>query len=266
MDKEKKKAKALAVGLLICGLAIALACFGIAVHLMLLAKSGAPVGRRTAEVCKILVLTGIFFLVVEFGHLIPALLSSRKKAAGADGTGILSEKAMQKALGKYLPEGETLLAGIHAISKETVIKAAFGNCARTENALVPDGGGGVIVRKEKHASYEVYLGITENFLIITECEKNRYFYQFDDIPALSGENVRKVESELPLSDIGKCFPLADIRACKIKKGWLGIVKCLVTMRGGSRFNLLLPQLAGLGGGMPRHAEHRAAIIARLGGL
>ena len=48
---------------------------------------------------------------------------------------IFDETNMRQTLGRYIPDGETLLAGIHAISKETVIKVIFGNCARTEKGL-----------------------------------------------------------------------------------------------------------------------------------
>ena len=176
---------------------------------------------------------------------------------------IFDETHMRHILGRYIPEGETLRAGIHAISKETVIKVIFGNCARTEKGLVPEENGGVIVHKEKYAAYDVYLGITQYSLVITECERNRYFYQFDEIPGVSGANVQKVTSELLFTDIGKCFPLADIKSCEIKKGWMGSVKCFITMKSGSHFRLMLPKLGGLGQDMPHHTEYREAIIARL---
>lgn len=54
---------------------------------------------------------------------------------------IFDETKMQCALEGYVPDGETLLAGIHAISKETNIIFVFGNCARTESKLVPDENG-----------------------------------------------------------------------------------------------------------------------------
>ena len=177
---------------------------------------------------------------------------------------IFDETNMRQTLGRYIPNGETLLAGIHAISKETVIKVIFGNCARTEKGLVPDENGGVIVHKEKYAGYDVYLGITQYSLVITECERNRYLYQFEEIPDLSGANIQEVTSEILFTDIGKCFPLADIKSCEIKKGWMGSVKCFITMKNGSYFKLMLPKLGGLGGNMPHHTEYREAIIARLG--
>ena len=179
-------------------------------------------------------------------------------------TEIFDETNMRQALGRYIPDGETLLAGIHAISKKTVIKVIFGNCACTEKGLVPYENKNVIVRKEKHAVYDVYLGITQYSLVITECERNRYLYQFKEIPDLSEANIQKVTSEILFTDIGKCFLLADIENCEIKKGWMGSVKCFITMKNGSYFKLMLPKLGGMGGGMPHHTEYREAIITRLG--
>lgn len=257
MNDSSRKAKKAGIGLFLFFLCVALVCFGIAAYIIAMKRGRAVVSKRTVEVCKIFVLTGIFFLVVDFGHLLPRLVSGKN--------GIFSETNMRQVLEKYIPEGETLLAGIHALSKETVIKAVFGNCVRTGNSLVSNENGGVIVHKEKHAVYDVYLGITHDSLLITECERNRWFYRFDDVPGLSGENVPGVTSEILFTDIGKCFPLADIAHCEIKKGWMGSLKCFITMKGGSHFKLLLPKFSGLGDGMPHHAEYRETIVTRLGG-
>lgn len=265
MDNDSRKAKKIGIGTFLVLLCIALACFGVAAYLLFMSRSGETVGKWTADICKILVLTGIFFLVVDFGHLLPNLLSGRNGKANTRETGILSETNMRQALEKYIPEGETLLAGIHAVSNQTVIKVIFGNCARTENGLVPYENRGVIVNKEKHAVYDVYLGITQYSLIITECERNRYYYEFEDIPGMRGENIQEVTSELLFSDIGKCFPLADIKSCEIKNGWMGSVKCFITMKNGSYFKLMFPKFGGVGGGMPHHTQYREAIIARLSG-
>lgn len=264
MDEDSRKAKKTGIGVFLFLLCIALICFGIAAYLIFMSRSGEVVGERAADICKVLVLIGIFFLVVDFGHLLPNLISGKNGKVNTSETAIFSETNMRKALEKYIPDGETLLAGIHAISKETVIKVIFGNCARTGNGLVPCENGGIIVNKEKYAGYDVYIGITQYSLVITECERNRYFYQFEDIPGVHGENVREVASELLFTDIGKCFPLADIKSCEIKNGWLGSVKCFIKMKNGSYFKLMFPKFGGVGGGMPHHTQYREAIIARLG--
>lgn len=180
---------------------------------------------------------------------------------------IFNEANMQWALGEYIPDGETLLAGIHAISKEINITGVFGKCSRTESKLVPDENGGIVaVNKKKYSTYDIYIGITHTSLVIAECEKGGYYYQFDDEPDVSGMEIQEVTSDIFFADIGMCFPLTDIQNCEMKKGWMGSVKCAITMKNGSYFKLLFPKLGGLGGGMPHHTEYREAIITRLGGL
>ena len=51
---------------------------------------------------------------------------------------------MKQILGKYMPQGEALLAGIHAISKETNIRQVFEKCVYMEDRIVPDERGGII--------------------------------------------------------------------------------------------------------------------------
>ncbi len=179
---------------------------------------------------------------------------------------IFDEANMRQTLGKYIPEGETLLAGIHAVSKETFITGVFGKCVCAKDRLLPDEKGGIIaLNKKKYAAYDVYIGITQSALVVAECEGNSYLYQFKDGPEAVAADLREVTSELLLTDIGTCFPLADIQGCKIKKGWMGSVNCYITMKNGSYFKLILPKLGGIGGGMPHHKEYREAIIARLCG-
>ena len=178
---------------------------------------------------------------------------------------IFDETNMRRVLGEYIPSGETLLAGIHAISHETKIIGVFGKCVLTENGLIPaENGGVIVVNKEKNSTYDLYIGITQYSLVVAPCERSSYYYRFDDGPDVREENIRMVTSDILLADIGNCFRLADIGNCVIKKGWMGSVKCSLTMKNGSCFKLRFPKLGGLGGGMPHHTEYREAIIARLG--
>ncbi len=174
---------------------------------------------------------------------------------------IFSEVNMTQTLNRYIPNGETLLAGIHAVSKYTDITAVFGKCALSKDKLVPDADGGtVVLRKKKHSPYDIYIGITQSFLIIADCEKNFYNYKSDDKPNVNEANISPVTEDIPLSDIGTCFPLSDIQSCQIKKGLVGSVNCALTMKGGSSFKLILPKLGGLGNAMPNHAKYREAVI------
>ncbi len=180
--------------------------------------------------------------------------------------GIFDEAAMRQTLERYIPDGETLLAGIHAVSNQTHIEGVFGGCVCLKGRLVPrEDGTTVWVKKDKHAPYDVYLGVTDSCLLIAQCEENQYHYEVGEKRDAKEDEVREVTAELAWSDLGTCFPLADISGCECKKGLVGSVKCNITMKNGSTFKLILPKLGGLGGGMPHHAEYREAIIARLGG-
>ncbi len=177
--------------------------------------------------------------------------------------GIFDESLMRQTLGRYIPQGETLEAGIHAVSRETSIVAVFDKCVYAGDRLRrAENGGALMLRKKKYAPYDVYLGVTQSCLLIAQCEENKYLYDFD---AVSDPEAQPLAADLPLADVGTCFPLADVQSCEIKKGIMGSVKCTVTMKNGSRFKLLLPKRGGLGGGMPNHDKYRAAILGRLSG-
>ena len=184
MDKEQKKAKKLVIGLLLGCLCIALACFGFGVYVLLAKRGGEYVSDNMIMFSKPIFMVGIFFLVLAFGYLLPVLLSHNKhKQSESGASGIFSEINMRKALEKYIPDGETLLAGIHAVAKETSVTAVFGKCIRTENGLVPhEDGGTIALNKRKYATYDIYFGITQHSFLITECEKSSYYYEFEDGP------------------------------------------------------------------------------------
>lgn len=179
-------------------------------------------------------------------------------------SGIFDEGNMRQVLSRSIPDGETLLAGIHAVAKESQAVGLFRQCAIKEDRLIPDEhGGAVSLTKTKYAVHDIYFGITQHFLVLDECEPNQHLYQAEPVPDTPA--AAPVLSELLFSEFGTCFPLADIRSCTLKKGWMGSVNCLLTMENGSRFKLMFPKLGGLGGRMPHHAEYRDAILARLRG-
>ncbi len=178
---------------------------------------------------------------------------------------IFSETNMERILGEYIPAGEMLSAGIHAIAKETDIKGVFGKCVRTESQLIPDENGGIVVlNKKKYGAYDIYLGITQSSLVIAGCERESYLYQFEDEPNGNRADIQDITAPVFLADIGTCYPLADIRKCEMKKGMMGSVNCFITMKNGSYFKIMIPKRGGLGGGMPHYAEYREAIMERLG--
>lgn len=270
MDKDVKKVKRFVVILCFVFLCTAFLCFGISAYLV----RAETANSFLVEIWKG---AGILFLLLGFGYLAAVLISSgsRKKGSGdggsthaGNGSGTLDETNMRRALEKYIPDGETLLAGIHAVAIETAVNYVFGECLCMENRLIPHPGGGTyVLNKKKYEDHSVYIGITPHFLVMTDCGKESYYYQLDKIG--TGSDVREtdvhnVTEELLLSEIGKCFSLEDIQDCDIQPGWLGSMKCRITMKNGSYLKLMFPKLGGLGGGMPHHTEYRDAIMARLG--
>ena len=265
MNDERRKSRNVTIVLFLLCICTALACFGIFICIAVISRSQGPVSQQMITVSKIIVMTGIFFLVLAFGHLLPILISYKNMRKGeSDMSEIFDETNMREALDRYIPSGETLLAGIHAIAREINIKCIFSKCIRTEHKLIPDENGVTAeLSKKKNSTYDIYIGITQSSLVFSDCETQMYLYDFKENPNVGQAGIQEVTSDIYFTDIGKCFPLADIQSCEIKKGWMGSVKCRLTMKNGSYFRLLFPKLGGLGGGMPHHTKYREAIIARL---
>ncbi len=141
---------------------------------------------------------------------------------------IFDEKNMIQILENCIPEGETLLAGVHGITLQ--------------------------VNKKKTSKFDVYIGITAQYLLVAECEEREYLNKFYRIA-----DIRKTVAE----DVGTCFPLTDIESCIIKNAIMGAINCSITLKDGSFLKLQFPKRGGLGGGMPHHTEYREKIITRL---
>lgn len=218
---------------------------------------GTIASKRAAALYTCLVLCGVFFLVVAFGHIAPGIIKLNKGEFG-----IMDEKAMWQALQKYLPEGETLEAGICGAGLQTNVRQVFGKCVLTGERLIADENGTTLrVIKSKYARFGVYIGISWNYLILSECETYKHYYEFDDVPEPEEGAVKEIDTELRLEDIGTCFPLAEIQSCEFKRLWTGAVRCSITMKDGSFLKLMLPKQGGLG--MPDHAKYREMLIERL---
>lgn len=119
MDKGQKKARKRVIVIFVVYLCIALAFLGIAAYFIMQKRAGGDVSDRIVKVTQILVLASVFFLVLDFGFILPSLLSHNK---------ICNEVNMRQALSKYLPHGETLMAGIYATVQESKIITGFKNC------------------------------------------------------------------------------------------------------------------------------------------
>ena len=123
MNDERRKSRNVTIVLFLLCICTALACFGIFICIAVISRSQGPVSQQMITVSKIIVMTGIFFLVLAFGHLLPILISYKNMRKGeSDMSEIFDETNMREALDRYIPSGETLLAGIHAIAREINIK------------------------------------------------------------------------------------------------------------------------------------------------
>lgn len=216
-------------------------------------------GRRMNTVYTVLTMIGVFFLVLAFGHVVPAMVK-----AGKGDFGMFDEKNMMQALKKYLPEGESVLAGVHGVGNETNIKMIFKNCVYDgDMTLLFDKNAGMVqVTKGKVCKFDVYVGVTQNHLVLSECERYKHFYEFENIFAAEETDVTELTANVSLQDIGNCFPLADVKSCEVKNIWMGAINCTITMKNGSYLKLMLPKRGGAG--MPRQKEHRDKILSRLG--
>lgn len=177
---------------------------------------------------------------------------------------IFDEKTMIQYLEQRIPKGETLIAGIHGIGIASEIKQVFVNCILIGEQLIPEKNGSTLeISKCKYSKSDVYIGITQHYLILSECESYMHLYEFNDHPDLNGTVAEELHTTIAVQDVGSCFPLDEIRKCVVKKGWMGSFNCSITMKNGNFLKLMLPKFGGMGGGMPHHAQYREAILARL---
>lgn len=168
MDKRPKKAMIFIVLFILLCICIAAACFGASAYLVTKYRGTEAADQSIANLTKALFMAGIFFLVAAFGYmLLPLIVAFKKKKNGESAPSYLfTEADMRRILDKYIPDGETLLAGIPAVAKETTVFAAFDGCFAANDALVPHKDGKTVaVMKKKVNPYGVYLGITQNHLV-----------------------------------------------------------------------------------------------------
>lgn len=215
------------------------------------------VSDRIVTVYQILALLGLFFLVLALGHVLPSIVRVSKGKFG-----IFDEKRMRQALEKYIPDREVLEAGIYSVGIETEIRQVFGKCICDEDKLIPsEKCAGIQVSKSKFSKFNVYIGVTQHYLIFAECERYKHLYEFNEISDAEGIGVRGIDTCILLEDIGTCFPLTEIQSCVLKNARQGAVSCSITMKNGSLMKLMFPKQGGLG--MPHHAEYRETVMARL---
>lgn len=211
---------------------------------------------------KAMVLAGVFFLVLAFAYLTPALIK-----AGKGDFGIMDSEKAKKELAKYLPAGEALQAVVYADGLQTKTNHMFGKCEVIDDELVPNETiDAFFVQKAKCATHGLYIGITEHSLLFTECEENKHAYSYGPLEMTAEEyanyGIEPITRRIPLREIGThAFPLAAIEKCQMKNTALGCVKCTVDFCDGSLLKFQINN--GAGYGMPEHKENRDKLVARL---
>ena len=263
MDKETQKARKRVIILFCIFLLIAIACFAGCAYMMQLPHGTEVENRRIVQVAQIFVFTGIFFLVIDFGYAFPRIIGGRKNAPVKEND-IFQEVNMRRAFEKYTPDGETLIAGIHAIANESSVIMTYKNCISTDYTLEPAENGQIVeLTKTKYSAYDVYVGITQNSLLITQCEENKYAYSIENRADSGNPDIPELLESIAHKELGHCFLLSDIKSTELKKGMMGAIKCNITLKNGSYFKMLLPANGGLGYGMPHHAKYRDILLSKL---
>lgn len=264
MNKNSNQGGKRAVISFVMCLFIAAVCFSVFGFIYASTQGAAPADKTIVEISKIVVLGGVFFLVIAFGHALPMIIKGKKSKDGTvvtEGNDIFNEANMRVALEKYIPVDETLIAGIHTIAHESSASCIFDKCVLTEDDVRPAEDGSIIsVRKTKYATYDMYIGITQHSLVVADCGITKYYYEFNKVPVSSNMNIQTLTEPISLDDLCKCFNLDDVESCKVKKGMAGALNCVITMKNGDYFKLMIPKLGGFGGGMPHHEEYRNAIL------
>lgn len=269
MNQNKNQGGKRAVISFVMCILLALVCFGVFGLIYMSTKGSVPVDDRIVEISKIVVLAGVFFLVMGFAHALPMIIQGKKSKDGTVATGendIFNEANMRVALNKYVPAGETLIAGIRTVTKESSASCVFDKCVLTEDDIRPAEDGKIVsVRKKKLCTYDMYLGITERSMVVADCGMYKYYYEFNTVPISSNLKIQTITEPISLGSLCKCFALEDIESCKVKKGMAGSLNCVITMKNGDYFKLMIPKVGSFGGGMPHHEEYRDAILKCLSG-
>lgn len=183
--------------------------------------------------------------------------------------GIFDDKRMNEFLDNYIPEGEELIAGVHAIGKEIQIRQCFSYVTVfDEDTLVrseEDPSCIYDIKRIKYATHDIYFGITENYLVFNECEPCKHAYEINEGKPGEFEPL-EVITPVKIREFGYAQALKDIISVQIKKGLLGQMKCNIQLENGSYFKVEITKRAGVGSGMPNHAQYTDRIIERLSGL
>lgn len=269
MNQNKNQGGKRAVVSFVVSILMALVCFGVFGLIYMSTKGPTPVDDSIVEISKIVVLVGVFFLVLAFGYSLPMIIRGKKSQGGTvvtDENDIFNEANMRVALEKYVPAGETLIAAIRVVTKESSASCVFDKCILTEDDIRPAEDGKIVsVSKKKFATYDMYLGITQRSMVVADCGAYKYYYEFNKVPVSSDLKIQTLTEPVSLGSLCKCFALEDVESCKAKKGMAGSLNCVITMKNSDYFKIIIPKTGGFGGGMPNHEKYRDEILKCLSG-
>jgi len=180
-----------------------------------------------------------------------------------------NEDVMNSKLSVFIPEGEHLIAGVKAIGDTMEVRQVFSyvtvqdedTLCRSE--LQPDFM--YDMQRCKYASHDIYIGITENYIVFKECDLYKHAYFANEAKPGEFEPMEVIDT-VKLRDFGHAQENKNVIFVKVKKGLFGQYKCQVKFSNGSNFQFTIPKKAGVGNGMLHHAENRDKIIEKLNSL
>ncbi len=215
------------------------------------------VSDRELELLKCVTLVGVLCLIFAFGHCLPRLI----KLARGD-LGIYDEENMRKVLSKYVPTGESLIAGICAMAHRVDVKYIFRNCVYKEGILTPSVNTPAFkLHKFNAKGFEMYVGVTEKHLIICECEPCQYYYTVENLPAFGDIVGEEILYPVEAKDIGHCLALEDINGGSIKRIRGGSMRYVLNFINANKLKFTVKKSTFIE--MPHHQEYQKIIISSL---
>lgn len=184
-------------------------------------------------------------------------------------TDYFNEDKMNEFLKKYVPEGQSLLYGVKAVGLEMIVRQVFSyvtfkdEMTLTRSEEMPEFT--YDVKREKYATHDIYLGITQDYIVFNECDDYKHAYSFKQ--GTPGEFIPlEVTGDISTREFGHAQAISDVTDISVKKAFMGASKVEITFSNGSSFKMLIPKKAGIGKGMPNHANNKEKILERLGQL
>lgn len=181
---------------------------------------------------------------------------------------VFNEARMIAAIEEHLPDGQHFKAGIHAIVKNAKLRRVFSRALYdSESHQIhpqPEIPMSYMI-KGKEATWDAYIGASEDYLVIVPCDKVTWYYQSAEITdAELRDNLSPlaitVDHPVDAPDILPVYRISQLDKCDITKNWVGAYVCNMEFDNGDTLKVLLPPLAGLFGGMPNHKAHRNTIL------